>query len=235
MSFGTAFSADAFELKIGCDAFPPHTLEPGDPRGNGYDIDNIKAVFAGSEITPVFEFYPWKRALKLVETGQLDGLCVCSKTAERETWLTYPNILGETKAGIFTPQSSETEEIKSLSTLKDKRVGVVRGYHLADILAEAGVEPITVLSEYEGMRMLAGSRIDAFYGHWSVGTFYMTEENVPQPLEFQPINVSPYYMCIRSAHPRVEMIKQVFNLGLAAIYESGAYDNNINGYFDQLE
>ena len=107
---------------------------------------------------------------------------------------------------------------------------MVRGYNLETVLETRGVEAVQVLDEFAGLRMLQYGRIDAYFGHWSVGNFYMSEQDFNPGFTFIETDTTPYHLCLRKSLAGVEDLVRRFNQGLEEIRESGAYDANIARY-----
>ena len=217
-------------LRIGCDGFPPNAFDPAASDRTGYDVDNILDAAEASGLEVEFAFQPWRRSIALTKQGQLDGLCVCSYRPDREKWLLYSDELGRTVAGIFLAPDYDGPEIRGFADLQNLRLGVVGGYNLEVVLRDRGVEALTVLDEFAGLRMLQYGRIDAYLGHWSVGRFYMSERNLDPGFPFIETDTTPYHLCVRRSLPNAEDVVRRFNQGLAVIRGNGTYDANVAAY-----
>lgn len=85
--------------------FPPFNAdENGTSVGPFPDI--VRATCAALKIQCAIETYPWRRAYRMVEEGQVDGIFVLLRTPEREKDFYFSEPLVQTSYAVFANQSS---------------------------------------------------------------------------------------------------------------------------------
>ena len=105
---------------------------------------------------------PWAETVARLRNGELDMVAAVAPTEERqdylafsEPYMSWPNVIA-TRA--------DASPVNAIDDLAGKRVGVVDGYAIHEILAELHPE-LELLAQGnvgEGLRALAGGQLDAF-------------------------------------------------------------------------
>lgn len=110
-----------------------------------------------------FELHPWARAQYMVELGQADILVGPYRTAEREGRFSFAaEPFYQDHLVFFAQRDREALWRGDYAALRGRRLAVVRGwtYGLRFEAARGYLQPITVESVSNGLRMLAAGRID---------------------------------------------------------------------------
>lgn len=95
---------------------------------SGMDFDLITEAFRESNYKVEFKIVPWDTSIKMVKKGLSDILPTISYDKTRETYLKFSDSYRfESPYGFYTSQSQEIE-IRHLSDLDGKRIGVIAGY-----------------------------------------------------------------------------------------------------------
>ena len=91
--------ADQIEtLRLADSPWPPYTLgEVGQPAAGGLVVDLVRQIYGALGIDVRIEMHPWKRVLKMVEYGRVDGPTMLMKTSEREAYLVYTDPVFEAR------------------------------------------------------------------------------------------------------------------------------------------
>src|SRR6185369_10136541 len=87
------------------DPFPPFTYEV-DGQPAGAMSDTIRAVCASLRIECQLKSYPWRRALKLAEDGEVDGIYALAPIAEREQFFYLTPPIVQSAYGVFVARGS---------------------------------------------------------------------------------------------------------------------------------
>ncbi len=120
-------SALAEKLVFATSEWPPYAFtKDGQPSGINVEIivELCKRLGMESEIRVL----PWQRALNYVEGGKVDAIFSVRHTDERATFLHYPAESINTEKTIILAQKGSGIKATNLGDLKDKKVGIVRGY-----------------------------------------------------------------------------------------------------------
>lgn len=90
----------------------------------GTYVDTIKVICARLKLTPVFEQYPWARAIAMVKNGKADAIFPPFKTPERLEYLYFPNEpMSYTRNALFARKVRKIT-VRSLEDLKGLVVGI---------------------------------------------------------------------------------------------------------------
>ncbi|MFH1806037.1 MAG: transporter substrate-binding domain-containing protein [Pseudomonadota bacterium] len=220
-------------LILACNPFPPSKIA-NTLSNPGYDIEILRAAFAVSHISLQTPFYPWKRALMLAETGQVDGLCSCSWTPDRTRDMLFSNELGKIRIGLFATSDRLIGNINRLEDAKNIHIGVIAGYNLEQTARDAGLDVQTANGEDALLKMLYGNRIDAIYSFRAPIVFARQalgeQWGEPGPLSYQELVQAPYYSCISKHVAGAEWLLKRLNIGLETVRENGIYDSILEKY-----
>lgn len=189
--FTILFSASVYteEVIVFADSpYPPYVLgSHNDPQPiGGTAVNLVNQLFTELPNHRVrFQLLPWKRVLKNLEEGLVDGVTMVAKTPERERFLDFSAALIEYELALFYATSAFPDgfDWKSLADLSEFRIGVVEGY-LSDSkmheLATNGA-PLTLVrlsgTERQLFGMLLKGRVDLICFKLESGKTLLRREN----------------------------------------------------------
>lgn len=159
--------AQAKKLIITTTAFPPHIIvENGKVTGILTEI--VEEVLKRNGIEAEIRNVPWKRALKEVEEGSSDAIFAPIHNEERTKFLYFPSEkLGSEKTVIMSLSGSGIKASK-LDDLKDKNVGVVRGYsYTPEFDKSTDIKKTECDDEKQLIKVLGVKRLDFVIGEES--------------------------------------------------------------------
>lgn len=223
-----ALAAPAWSLgpiTLASTEFPPYTGER--LSGGGFLTRAIAMAFERSGYAPKTLFYPWTRALKVTQNGEVDGITAIWRTAEREQWLVFSDPIVNNDIGFY----ARTERgllLRDLSNIKTQglRVGVVRGYAVPKVLLDLKPQFEETLDDATGLRMLAAQRMDLVLIDRAVAHHILAEQlaSLRSSVAWQNTVVEslPLHMALRRDSPRHGQQLAAFNTGLAAIVADGS-------------
>lgn len=219
---GAAVQA-ATRLRLACNDFPPHKIEkPGEDGRLGFDVDIITEALRRAGWAVDIAYLPWKRALELAIRGEVDGLCSCSYTPEREAALLFSEELGAVSVGLFARDGAALDGITQIADLKGRRVAVVGGYNLEGELDKAGALVQATSTDQNALEMLVGGNIDLLYGYELTTRHFIQGEKLIHPIQYREMRRNPYYFCITRLLPGGKAAMADFNRGLAQMSEDGS-------------
>lgn len=226
LGFTFALMAGAWagqNLRLACNDFPPHKIEtPGADGLRGFDIDIIDGTLQRVGWSANFSFLPWKRALELANRGEVDGLCSCSRTPEREATLLFSDELGAVSVGLFARDKAALTGIAGLDDLRGRRVAVVGGYNLEGELDAAGAEVEAASSDKNALDLLIHGNVDLLYGYELTTRHFARTEALSGDLAYRETRRNPYYFCLSRKLPHAETTMADFNRGLAEMKADGS-------------
>ncbi|MFD2207253.1 substrate-binding periplasmic protein [Kiloniella antarctica] len=217
-------------VKMACSPFPPFKIENTETGEKGIDIDIMLEIFALSGRKVEYSFYPWKRAVKLVETGKADGLCGCSYHPDRENTFKYSDIVGQHSQGVFLADGVELEKFDSVSDLQGLSLATVRGYTIHKELAEAGVKTHKASGDDELLLMLENKRVDAIYTYRDIFLHNLSRSGKSTEVNYKELVSKAYYFCFSNVPADMDEIVDEVNKGLRTIRYNGTYDNIWKNY-----
>ncbi|WP_394559771.1 substrate-binding periplasmic protein [Aquipseudomonas alcaligenes] len=133
----------------------------GDFTGLAPAVLRRLAAELGGELR--FELYPWARAQRMVEHGEADILVGPYRTAEREARFAFAAEPFYQDRILFYARLDRREAWDGdYASLAGRRIAVVRGWIYGRQFedARARLQPVTVESVSNGLRMLVAGRID---------------------------------------------------------------------------
>lgn len=217
----TAAWADG-KLRLACNDFPPHKIEtPGADGLRGFDVDIIDEALRRVGWVAEISFLPWKRALEFAIRGDIDGLCSCSYTPEREATLVFSAELGAVSVGLFAREAAALSGIAAIEDLKGRKVAVVGGYNLEGELSAAGALVTPASSDKNALDMLLGGNIDLLYGYELTTRHFMRGRTAEPAVDYLEMHRNPYHFCLSRKLPKAEETMAEFNRGLKEMRADG--------------
>lgn len=225
-----ASAADQNPVRLACNEFPPQKMEAAPDGKRGFDVDILEQSFARVGRRLRVDYFPWKRALEFGRAGKLDGLCSCSRRADRDAWFIYSEPMGNVGVGVFLGKATHRRRVKSMADLSGLVIGVVRAYNLQQEMIDAGLEPVVVSDDEKGLRMLVAGRVDGFLTFRDTGRYILSKIQPVAEYDYVEFRSSPYFACFSKAVPNAAEITEAFNEGLRRIRADGTFDRIMAGY-----
>lgn len=109
----SAAAAEAAPMSFVMQSFPPFAFEQ-DGRIQGPFPELVLEVCKAMNSSCKLAVYPWRRALRLAESGAVDGILVVQKLSERENsfYLTQPVI--RSSYGLYVPRDSGLQNLSPM-------------------------------------------------------------------------------------------------------------------------
>jgi len=167
---GPTSFARAETLRVVGEVYPPGTFADG----SGQQFEMIKAIFEGLGYTVIIDVYPYKRAIKLVETGQADMMVGMLKdSALKVSYSDYPHDVDNLLA--IYPRVSETQW-QGPSSINNKHLTMLLGLSepFKKYLPNFDFQITEVKSHEQALKKLFYGRTDFIID--SEGTFLLMYE-----------------------------------------------------------
>ncbi len=188
------------------------------------DVDIMLEIFSLAGRDVEYTFYPWKRAVKLVEQGKVDGLCGCSYHPDREENFLFSDILGYHSQGVFLSEGVTLQKFDSVLDLKGLSVASVRGYTVHKELTDNGINAHEAADDSELLTLLENKRVDAVYSYRDSVLFALAKREKKNPVTYRELVSHPYYFCFSKKSEKVQSIIDDVNRGLRTIRHNGTYE-----------
>jgi len=216
---------------LACNEFPPYKMENSSSGLPGFDVEFLHEAFNRVGVKPEILYMPWKRALESAKKGKVHGICSCSKTPDRENYLTFSDPLGKASSGLFSLTEQNFPKLKTLEEVGAKSIGTITGYNLNRKLRAAKLQnTIELDSERQGLRMLLIGRIDYYYSYEAPTRYYLAALDMAEQVQYQELAFTNYFTCFSKKAAGTEELLKKFNVGLSEIKADGTYARILEKY-----
>lgn len=129
------------------------------PEGYAYDLARLMAERLGRRDSVVF--FPWARAVRMVELGEAGGVFPLARTPDREHKFRWLILLMHVSYSFV---GRADERVRGLAALRTARIGVLRGSPIIRNLQAERFSHIIEAKDYRDLlRMLRGGMLTAIY------------------------------------------------------------------------
>jgi polar amino acid transport system substrate-binding protein len=224
--------------------WPPYIGE--ELCNKGWVFQFTVALLASKGYQVNINFYPWARAVKLVEQGRIDVLFpeyFIEKTApsdhypkkNRRELLSLSNKFPGGGLALLQRKGSDFNLDKGLSVLKGRIIGVVRGYQNTpefDAMMDAKVfSVVEAVDEWQLIELLTSKRVEFIVGDPKVFTFTINDSPLTPKQKQQLLNkiesvkpsldYKPLYFAVSKKSPQAEQVMKDINIAIAQFKKSG--------------
>lgn len=212
-------------------AIIPGSIEPDLKLGAmGLNADLVRAAFKKAGLETSIDLLPWRRAKMIAEVGRAAALFTCSYRSEREQYFLYSSRIRTIRKGIYTLVQNSDAELRSLSDIGNKSVGVTAGYNLQDELDDAGIAYNKASNDSELVSMLFTGRSHYIYAAEDIVSQILGRLNRRAQVRFFHLNSDDLFVCFSRKWPGVAGIAKSFELGLKGIRADGTFDQIFKRY-----
>lgn len=235
---GNASGGDGDEdgkiYKVGIDTtYPPFEFQEGDEY-KGIDVDLIRAIAEDQGFEIQLEAMDFSGIIPAMQAGQLDiAIAGMSITEDRKEKVDFSEPYFE--AGLSLVVADGNTEITSLEDLEDKTVVVKKGTTGANFAEENkddyGYEIVQVNDSTSMFQEVANGTADALIEDYPVISYAIAQSDLELQLVGDRLNGDNYGIAVLKGE-NDELLKKI-NDGLAALKESGKYDEILNTYLGE--
>lgn len=223
---------------ISMSEFPPYEfIEEGKIQGINYDT--VSEVFRRAGYKTEFLPLPWKRALKLTESGDIDAVFSIKKSDYRKDQFIFSDPIMYTQDYFFKRKDFNID-VKDLDDLKPYKIAIVDKYFYGNKINKdnfPNLSPITSsIPEADNLRRLRAGRVDLSL--CSIRTCNYWIQKYSKLFSNIDYIKSPAANSVKSLHiafsrkdlARSNEIVQRFNEELAKYIAEGGTKRNISKY-----
>lgn len=219
-------------FKVVFETYPPYEYFENN-NAIGLDAEIVRNVMNNLKVNVVFEEYNWDRCLKMVETGEANGIISLFKTKEREVFLYYPTTeLSYEENVLFTYKGSNIKFDGDLKKLKDYTVSIVSGYAYG-----GGFDEATYIKKEEEednetvINKVVNKRTPLGVGNILVITFLAKKMGVLDKIEFLKPSLSkdPLYIGFSKKSVKEDFVKK-FSEELIKFKKTKTYTDLLKKY-----
>ncbi|MEZ4529358.1 MAG: ABC transporter substrate-binding protein, partial [Desulfobacterales bacterium] len=202
----------------------------------GFGTELVKTVLERMDVKiRSLHVYPWKRAIAMMEKGQPDALFSANYTKERENFVWYPEEPLIQSPWILWVREEDRLKFDSLEDLREKRIGVVRGYsytsEFLDFIQKfAEIDEVT--DDATNFRKLNAGRVDYVAAELGNGYWLLKKLKLKKiiPLRDKPIKSDGLYLIFSKSRISKETAEQ-FSAELKKFKQEEAYQILCKKYF----
>lgn len=153
------------QFVIAIDEWPPFRIIENE-KILGLDIDVWNEIANRVGIKIKFERYPWARALKKMEDGEVDAMGGLAKTTERANFIQYTNQPYFTCTTVFYLQKGKGTTLSKYSDLYNfNNIGFVFGsFYFDPFNSDTKLKKEGVATEDQLLKLLESKRLDLIIG-----------------------------------------------------------------------
>ena len=220
------------------DPYPPYTEgEIGHEAQGGLMVEIIREIFRRMDVPVRLKLAPWKRVLKLAETGRSDGVMLVMYCQEREHYLALTeSMFDEREVMAFHKEHLAGFTWNGFAGLARYRIGLVEQYAysqiLLDSIKEHGLHVEYSSSTLANLRKLLADRVDLVVDNelalrQSLADYPELEQNLA--LAEKPISSFPMYIALSLKSPAMALLPRI-NATIREMKEDGTMDAILQGY-----
>lgn len=152
-------------LRVTFSVWEPFAIEGPDGQQRGIDRAIMTEVANRLDLELQPQACPWRRCLKMLETGDIDIMTSIAYTAERAEYAHYIKPAYSRVTPVFYYNRKSPVTIAGYSDLQDLTLGaVVDSRYFEPFDSDTSLEKFEATSEILLIRMLAAQRVDAIIG-----------------------------------------------------------------------
>ncbi len=195
----------------------------------------VTEAFALEGVKVKYGFFPWKRAMLFVETGEWDGSpgWFYSKERAKHSYLSDAFIKYEF---VFFHLKSYSFDWKNIGDLKGISIGATAEYNMGKTFQDAEktgkIKVKRVTRDIQNLRRLLAGHIKLYATELDATYFLMQKELTSAEKKLithhpKTLRADPAYLLLSKKIPRNKRLIEVFNKGLKQLKESGKLDQYI--------
>ncbi len=200
--------------------------------GPGYVYELVETVFNKMGVEAKINFYPWSRALKMAEAGQVAGCFPEYYNADYESKYIFSDPFPGGDL-VFVKRADDTRKplislkMSDFTALRDYRIGVVRDYTNTETFdRDTTLKKDIADDDYQNLIKLLRGRVDLILIDENTANYLATTILKPPCHEklviIKPsLDQKPLYVCFSRAYPGAEKLAHEFNTTLKGIMETG--------------
>lgn len=233
----SVLSAENIKVPFATGEWEPYTSEKLPNYGAASEL--VSAICKAAGITPVFEFYPWVRCEKMVESGEAFAAFPYAFTPERSQKYHFSDILfyGSDTFIYYkkNPKMAKGIKYETVNDLKPYTIGLIAGSYLIPDFEKNGLKYEVTATVDMSIKKLQAGRIDLFIDD-QVVVFDAIKKTFPKEVDNFGELAKSYGersktgLIVSKKYPKNEEILIRFNKGLDAIKKSGEYNKITSKY-----
>ena len=218
-------------------SYPPHEILDENGSISGFHYELIDSVCRAENISYSYKSYPWKRALFMLENGEIDAVTMVGYSKEREkfAYLSDDNMLSTVRIILFSlnEKYNEIDYDGSLNSLVGYTISTVGSY-----LYSSEFDADTTLTKDSGakndlqvIRKVLLGRADLGIGKLSTILYFLKQERLLKEFSIykEPLVSLPVHIAFSKKRGRTVLYKK-FESGLKRFRSKHSYQTLLDKY-----
>ncbi len=174
---------------LGDDDFPPYSYQENG-KLVGIDVEIIEEMAKRLNIDITIKLVPWKRLIKMTQSGQCDGSFSLFHTENREKFAFYAfsQPIHVSRFPLFFKKGKKIQ-FNTIEDLYGKIIGINRGFSISeafDAAVKQGKIIVNIENEVdENIVLTANSSIDGFTNNYDVTKYKI--KNIPRLKQYKKV------------------------------------------------
>ncbi len=212
-------------LNLSSDVWPPFTNIESE---KAIALDIVKEGLDRTDIIVNYEILNFDLVMDGIKAGNFDGSAALWRNEKRAKELLFSKAYLQNQLVLVGNKGSHVE-IKAISELEDKKIGVVEGYAYGDELKDGNNNEIVYgESDQQNLERLISKEIDYFLVDALLIQYLLKYQlnDVSELLEISdhPLIVKSLHLAIRKDFPNAEQIIINFNEAISSMMTDGSYN-----------
>lgn len=213
---------------------PPYSFLNDKQQLTGYRIEFMQQLFArlGCHLE-ILTDSPWKRALMLLESGEIDVLMNASKSAEREAYAWFSKPYEDEKVAVFVAAAQRDQlQLKQLADIAAKgySVGIIRGNYYGPQVSALLEQPafrkyvVEAIDKPALYQFVLRGRVQLYLDYFPNGLLALRDEKLDQQIvryPLPPITIGQVHFMLSKKTVSEEFVRQL-DLALAEMLRDGS-------------
>lgn len=213
---------------------PPYSFLDEKQQLTGYRIEFMQQLFIrlGCKLE-ILTDSPWKRALMLLESGEIDVLMNASKSAEREGYAWYSAPYEDEKVAVFVAAAQREQlQLKQLADIATLRysVGIIRGNYYGPQFSALLDQPafrkyvVEAVDKSALYQFVLRGRVQLYLDYFPNGLLALRDEKLEQQIvryPLTPITIGQVHFILSKKSVSAEFVQQL-DLALADMLRDGS-------------
>lgn len=178
---------------------PPYSFLNAQQELTGYRIEFMQQIFGrlGCKLE-ILTDSPWKRSLKLLESGDIDVLMNASKSAEREAYAFFSSAYEQERVALYVKagQQQRHSTVRNLQDIAARglNVGVIRGNYYGEPFAsiqqksDLSKHVIEAIDKPSLYFLLLKDRVQLYLDYYPNGMLALRDEKLDKQIVLHPMS-----------------------------------------------
>lgn len=228
----TIFRISAEDLVISTWDHPPYISRTD--SSSSYILEVIKSAGKEVDLNFTFEFNPWKRGVRLLDSKKVWGTIPYVKTDARIKKYYFSSPLFTSKVKFFYFGKKRSIKFTKFEGLRPYRIGAVAGYYYENWFKKAGLNVQYTTKDDQNLEKLVKDRIDftpmnELKAWYRINKLYSDKADQFHSLEPGFYTTEPRLMVLKNGDTSKHLLER-FNEGMNIIKKNGKYQKILDKY-----